>query len=445
MRARRCVYDGCYCASDWALFDVRPLSQLRHRLQPKSRDDANPRASEMTMIERDMTTIIQVAHLSNEELLAEVTSLAARERSATAALVASLAELDERRLYLGEGYSSLFTYCTQALHLSEHAAYGRIEAARAARRFGLILELLADGAVTLTTICLLAPHLTAENHIEVLESACHKSKREVEHLVAALRPQPAVASTVRKLPTARASEVPGTRPQAAEPLRLEACPEAVPGRVPAQSRRVGVVAPIAPAQYKVQITVSADTYDKLRRAQDLLRHTIPNGDPAVIFDRALTLLLANLEKTKLAAVTRPHAPRASAKRSRHIPAAVRREVWKRDGGRCAFVGTDGRCQEHGFLEFHHVISYATGGRTTFENLQLRCRAHNAYESEQCFQSMWVRERRDGDGWTVQLGPDRAECSVVRQNPGGPSRRYESRTCEAASQEAKALQLYGRIQ
>jgi hypothetical protein len=272
----------------------------------------------MTMIERDMTTIFPVAHLSNEELLAEIKSLAARERHATAELVASLAELDERRLYLGEGYSSLFTYCTQALKLSEHAAYGRIEAARAARRFGLILELLANGAVTLTTICLLAPHLTRENHVEVLESARHKSKRDVEHLVAALRPQPAMPSSVRKLPAAKPSDVPCRPPETAEPVQTESQPEAVPDSVPPQSKRTTVILPIAQAQYKIQITVSADTHEKLRRAQDLLRHTVPNGDPAVIFDRALTLLLTHLEKTKLAAVTRPQAPRASAKPSRHI-------------------------------------------------------------------------------------------------------------------------------
>jgi hypothetical protein len=378
----------------------------------------------MTMIERDMTTIFPVTHLSNEELLAEIKSLAARERHATAALVASLAELDERRLYLGEGYSSLFTYCTQALHLSEHAAYGRIEAARAARRFGLILELLADGAVTLTTICLLAPHLTAANHIEVLESARHKSKRDVEHLVAALRPKPAMPSSVRKLPAARASDVLSMRPQAAEPVQTELHPDPVSDSVPAQSKRPAVVSPIAQAQYKIRITVSADTYDKLRRAQDLLRHTIPNGDPAVIFDRALTLLLTSLENTKLAAVTRPQAPRASAKTSRHIPAAVRREVWKRDGGQCAFLGNDGRCTERGFLEFHHVTPHATGGPTTVENLELRCRAHNAYESEQCFGSMWVRERRDGNAWgPTRSGPRtgekiRFQRAMIRQ--GGES-------------------------
>ena len=82
-------------------------------------------------------------------------------RLVTADLLALLGELDARRLYLGEGCSSLFTYCTQVLHLSEHAAYHRIEAARAARRFPIILELVADGSVTLTTVALLRPHLTA--------------------------------------------------------------------------------------------------------------------------------------------------------------------------------------------------------------------------------------------------------------------------------------------
>lgn len=85
------------------------------------------------MLQRDMSnTVRSLAHLSDAELIAKVRELAGSERHATARLIALLAELDARRLYLGEGCSSLFTYCTQALHLSEHAAYGRIEAARAA-------------------------------------------------------------------------------------------------------------------------------------------------------------------------------------------------------------------------------------------------------------------------------------------------------------------------
>ena len=97
--------------------------------------------------------------------------------------------------------SSLFTYCTQVPHLSEHAAYGRIEAARAARQFPIILDLLADGSVTLTAVCLVKPHLTAENHREQLEAARHKSKRDVEHLIARVHPQPPVPSAVRRLPS----------------------------------------------------------------------------------------------------------------------------------------------------------------------------------------------------------------------------------------------------
>src|SRR3989337_439131 len=97
----------------------------------------------------DPHVLSSVVRLSDEALVARVKTLAAREREATAVLIAHLAELDARRLYLAEGCSSLFTYCVQVLHLSEHAAYGRIEAARAARRFPVILEGLEGGASNL--------------------------------------------------------------------------------------------------------------------------------------------------------------------------------------------------------------------------------------------------------------------------------------------------------
>ena len=150
------------------------------------------------MLQRGMTKLESAAQLSNSELLAEVKSAAQHERHATTRLVALLAEVDTRRVYLGEGCSSLFTYCTQVLHLSEHAAYGRIEAARA-RRFPVVLDLLTEGAITLTAVTLLAPHLTQANHLDVLREARYKSKRDVENM-ARLRPQPAVPATVRKLP-----------------------------------------------------------------------------------------------------------------------------------------------------------------------------------------------------------------------------------------------------
>jgi 5-methylcytosine-specific restriction endonuclease McrA len=145
----------------------------------------------------------------------------------------------------------------------------------------------------------------------------------------------------------------------------------------------------------VQFTVGRETYEKLRRVQDLLRHRIPNGDPAAIFDRAIALLLKELEKKKNAATDRPRGSVTADKHSRHIPAEVRRTVWSRDGGRCRFKGPHGRCSETGFLEFHHVVPYAAGGATTADNLELRCAPHNRHEAEQYFgRTMFVREEQD---------------------------------------------------
>jgi hypothetical protein len=141
------------------------------------------------------------AHLSDRDLLGEVVTLANHERAATAQLVAALAEVDARRLYLGQGCSSLFTYCTQVPRLSEHAAYDRIEAARASRRFPRLLDALASGELTLTAIGLLAPVLTDTNYHDVLAQATHKSKREVEEIVAALRPRADVRRSCGNCPS----------------------------------------------------------------------------------------------------------------------------------------------------------------------------------------------------------------------------------------------------
>jgi hypothetical protein len=305
-------------------------------------------------------TVPSVAQLSDEQLLAKIKTLADDERHATAALVALLAELDARRLYLRESCSSLFTYCTQVLYLSEHAAYGRIEAAHAARRFPVILDLLADGSLTLTSVCLLAPHLTPDNHQDVLAAAPHKSKREVELLVASLRPQQPVPSSVRKVPVPRPAEARSAHARRDDDTLLVPLVDAAGGNthvdtpvtVPPPPNRPAVIAPLAPDRYKVQFTVSRATYERLCRAQDPMRHRVPNGDPGLIFDRALTLLVAELEKTKFGATVRPRAPRPTVVDSRYIPANVKRNVWQRDGGQCAFVGTNGRCAERGFLEFH---------------------------------------------------------------------------------------------
>jgi hypothetical protein len=328
--------------------------------------------------------------LSDRDLLSEVERAAKCERQATARLIALLMEVDSRKLYVGQGYSSLFTYCVQRLHLSEHAAYLRIEAARSAQRFPVILEKLSDGSVHLSAVSLLRPHLSQRNHVELLAAATHKSKREVEQLLGQWRPQPDVPTVIRKLPTptpipVRSSEFP-VQVSVQETLCVNEPSELVltPAAPASVAMRPPEIKPLAPERYKVQFTVSHETHAKLRRVQDLMRHAIPDGDPAAIFDRALTVLLADLLKVKCGATEHPRNGRPAQSRSRHIPAAVKRDVWHRDGGCCAFQGEQGRCTETGFLEFHHVVPYAERGAATASNLELRCRAHNQYEAELWF-------------------------------------------------------------
>jgi hypothetical protein len=221
-------------------------------------------------------------HLPDHELVLAVKSLARCECQATASLVAHLAELDARRLYLGAGFSSLFTYCCEVLHLSEPASYNRIEAARAARRFPMILQMLGEGSLSLATVRLLASHLTTANQEELLAAATGKSKRQVEELLVGCFPRPDVPTSVRKLPAAKAlsavsgatvavsSQSPAVPPVASLPVAVVSLP-ASPAHRP-------VVSPLAPDRYDIRFTASAQTREKLRLAQDLLRHAIPSGD-----------------------------------------------------------------------------------------------------------------------------------------------------------------------
>jgi len=350
------------------------------------------------------------ARLSDAELLDRVVHIAREEREATVELVAHLGELDARRLYLGEGFGSLFSYCTGALRLAEHAAYNRIEAARASRRLPAILTLLADGSLNLSTVRLLAPHLRPDNFETLVALAKGRSKREVEALVARLAPRPDVAASVRKLPASPPSDA--SRPAAVQPALASATQEPAPfdpapiappaslatqahvptsaptaAAAPERPAHRPVVTALAPERYRVQFTVGEATHEKLRRVQDLLRREIPDGDPGAIFDRALTLLLEDVARKKLAATSKPRLGVAAGARSRHIPARVRRDVWLRDGGRCAFVAPNGRrCTERAFLEFHHREPYAIGGEAMVANISLRCRSHNTYEAELAFGS-----------------------------------------------------------
>jgi hypothetical protein len=340
--------------------------------------------------------ITDALSLGDRELIQRLPPLARGERISTVELIIHLAEFDARRLHEGLGFRSTFQYCREVLRLSEDAAANRIEAARTARRYPEIVDLLLSGAMSPTTVRMLAPHLTDENHAERLAAASGKGKRDVEELTAAWAPRPPVSERIRPLGAvgvpASMAPSPGHGPSglaAVAATPSPASPTPSEAASPSEGASVPTISAPGPASmsmaYEVRFMASAELRDKLVEAQDLLGHAVPGGSIAAIVERGLNLLLADLHKKRFGETDHPRPTQGTPNDGAYIPVAVRRAVWKRDGGRCAFVASNGRrCDARRCLEYHHVLPRAAGGRATVDNIQLRCRAHNGHEVERFF-------------------------------------------------------------
>src|SRR5437867_5477428 len=219
---------------------------------------APPRKDLVVMRTYDLT------HLSDAVLLRDLKSVVAQERGATATVLAHIAEVDGRRLYVPAGFPSMFLYCVHELHFSEEAARKRIHAARAARRFPAIFSAVAEGRLHLSAVVTLAPHLTEDTADELLAAAAHKTRAEIELLLAQRCPRPDVPArleAISPLPSPTLSIEPGGPGPVGTLTERRA-----PGRVEAPPK----VAPLSPQRYELPLTIAESTRDKLRYAKELL-------------------------------------------------------------------------------------------------------------------------------------------------------------------------------
>jgi hypothetical protein len=341
--------------------------------------------------------------LPDHVLLERLKACCARDAELEAELLVHLGEVDARQLAVEKGFSSLFDYCVEVLHFSESVAYQRIQVARAARRFPEILECVRSGEIHLSGLRLLVPHLTEKNWRELLDLARHESKRAIEQRLADRAPKPDVPTQLRRLPA------PATGNRSAPDMPVVTPPSAPvaapPPVLPRPEAPRPSAEPLGASRYHVQFTAGPETHAKLREAQALLRHQIPDGDLARIFDRALDALLREARRTKFAETDQPRAARAEPESqtgpaSRHIPAAIRRAVATRDGERCTYVAPDGRrCAARDALEYHHVVPFARTRRHRVAEITLRCRAHNGYAARQDFGADCMARFRRDPGFT----------------------------------------------
>jgi hypothetical protein len=316
-------------------------------------------------------------------LARRLAELVADERGALVDFLLHLAEFDRRHAWAEAGYDSLWTYSQRVLHLREGPAGRRIAAMRLVRQFPRLADALRDGRLCTSTVTLLAPLLREGSLDDLVARAAYRTKAEVEHLVASLLPRDAPRDGIRRLPERRVSDerappavamaeetapaltragfdAAGSRPRdlhASTALSLAPAPTAAAppaGNRPAPARPT--LTPVAADVFSLRVTLDAALEAELDELTALLSHKVPNGDLAEVLREAVHCALEKHGRRKGArAPARERAPAqerargpASTSASReasgrpHIPAHVRREVWKRDGGRCTWLGPDGR-------------------------------------------------------------------------------------------------------
>jgi len=414
-------------------------------------------------------------HLTDETVQVQLTQLLASAARTEARIIAHIAAIEDRRLHLRSGCSSLFAYCVERLGLSENEAFHRLTAARLARRFPIIFRLVEEHEIHLTGVCLLRDYLNQDNHVELLVLACGKTKFQIMELLARRFPRADLRSSLRKLPTptipmVALTAVPATLVSSppvtpatpvtvtslpATPVTVTSIPAtpvtvtSIPATPSVPSQAKGPhsrprIQPTAPDRYRLQLNLSAMAREKLELARALLSHSVPNGDLAAVVERALDELLVQLKKKRFGQTSKPRTrttfPRkktgtadASGRRP-HITQATRREVIARDGLQCSFEGEDGhRCTSIAFLQLHHDQAWARNGGSGSDNLKVLCAGHNRLLAERDFGREKIAKfaqmtRRTGSKMRADRHIRSSEDRLIRSSKGtasstrGPPRR-----------------------
>ncbi|ABS25656.1 HNH endonuclease [Anaeromyxobacter sp. Fw109-5] len=349
--------------------------------------------------------------LDSTLLAQRLRELAGQERDVQVEFLLHLEVFDRRRAYVDAGYPSLWAYCLEVLHLREGAAGRRIQAMRVLRRFPSLEDALRDGRLCISTVQLLGQVLTEENLPDLVGRAAYRTKAEVDHLVASLQARTAPRAGLRKLPDRAAAASAPALPLAAVdagPAEPQESPLAPPSSAaaagvspatmpapsdPSRQRTRAVTRAVSESGWSLRVTIDRACKEDLETLTALLSHKFPDGDLAGVLREAIRCAIEKHGRRKGAVAPQrqrgtdrePRPSAESAAPTSTIPAIVRREVWKRDGGRCAWVAPDGRrCNSRWQLELDHIHPQALGGPSTVENLRVACKSHNLLHAEQTY-------------------------------------------------------------
>jgi 5-methylcytosine-specific restriction endonuclease McrA len=323
--------------------------------------------------------------IGNTQLVQTVELLVKKETECTVELLEYLGELDRRQIYLELGYASCFDFCTRHLHYSEPGANRRIRCARAMRDYAVcaVKERLLSRSLTLTTLSLVAGELTPETAYTILEAVAGMSKREVEGFLSERRPRSSVPKEVVKpLHIVRSVPAPPSLPLTSPAPLLAETPTPEPEATKEE-------------RFELRFTVNKDTMEKVRQMQEISsRQTGAPLSLEEILMQGVELYLdkqdpvRRQERRDVRAEKKVEAKKAEPSPKvvpRRIPAAVRDEIFVRDGSSCCYVSPSGvRCSSRMGLEIDHVHPFGIGGGHECDNLRVLCKAHNRHRVKVTF-------------------------------------------------------------
>ena len=383
-----------------------------------------------------------VAALSDRELLAQTSNLARVERHLQGAIIDHLAEIEARSLFLRRGFASLFEYAVRELGYSDAAAGRRIAAMRLCADNPHTRERLRDGSLSLSA--------AAE-----LQWAFDRQRR---------RPQAATTPAVAALPT--------EPPLVLDAVGRQKLVEEAAGKSTRQVKRMLAdldpelaapadrVRPLGNGRYELKALIDAECQRGLEQLTGLLSHVDPRMTVGQLVGRLVREALDRHDPSRRrprtgsrpavsatsTAQTGPgcdgHAAPAPKSRDsgRAIPAAVKREVWQRDGGRCRYVDphTGRRCTSRHLLQIDHVLPYTLGGGSDPANLRLLCHAHHRHRHHSAPAASPTRNPEDPSRST----DIRHDPVAIRDQNGFAGRRQSHVPAEPLAQHLDANRSHG---
>ncbi len=304
-----------------------------------------------------------------------IADLSRAENCSLVDLLLALAEFDRLGVWRQLGHASLFDFLHREVGLSRGSAYYRQVASRLVGRFPEIAEPLRDGRLCVSNVPQLAKVMTEENRATVVAKFFHCSKQEARQVVAEILPAEVVPTRTVVTVVPLLAPVESVSVQPVEPDRTH--PEEVR---PAAPVRKTVVEPLTRTETRMHVTVSPEFVALLKKAKAGQSHVQPGATDEQVLTAALEA-----------------AHRAAGEAAGSVPPKVKREVRKRDGGKCTWpLANGGACGSEVRLEVDHVVPRGKGGPSTADNCRILCDVHNREAARQVYgDATWTCSRRAG--------------------------------------------------